>query len=176
MKVPPKHMPQSNHFELAARDPDGLAVDDFSRSRSWAELLDRSTRVARFLRDDVGLATDEHVAVLMQNRVEVVELILGGIMAGIWVTPINWHLSEDEIAYVVEDSGSKVLFADDHYRETAKQIARNSRVVVAGEELDGLLAAASNEPMDPSGTAGGNMIYTSGTTGRPKGVKRARKP
>jgi len=169
-------MPQSNHFELAARDPDGLAVDDFSRSRTWAELLDRSTRVARFLRDDVGLATDEHVAVLMQNRVEVVELILGGIMAGIWVTPINWHLSEDEIAYVVEDSGSKVLFTDDHYRETAKQIAPNSRVVVAGEEFDGLLAAASNEPMDPSGTAGGNMIYTSGTTGRPKGVKRARKP
>lgn len=169
-------MPQTNHYELARRDPEGLAVDDFTRTRTWSQLLDRSTRVARFLREDRGLAPDDNVAVLMQNRVEVVELILGGILAGIWVTPINWHLSPDEIAYVIQDSGATVVFVDENYVDVAREIAPNSRVVVAGQELDRLLDAASSDPMDVAGPAGGNMIYTSGTTGRPKGVKRARKP
>jgi len=173
-------MSSTNHFELASRDPDGLAVDDFTRTRTWSQLLERCIRTARFLRDEQGLSPDDHVAILMENRVEVVELILGGIMAGIWVTPINWHLSEDEIAYVVKDSGAKVIFTDDHYLEIAQSIEmespESSRIVVAGDELDRLLAATSNEPLDLAGPAGGNMIYTSGTTGRPKGVKRTRQP
>ena len=48
--------------------------------------------------------------------------------------------------------------------------------MLAGEELDGALARASDEPMPIDGPAGGTMIYTSGITGRPKGVKRARQP
>ncbi|MBW2389099.1 MAG: AMP-binding protein [Deltaproteobacteria bacterium] len=169
-------MAATNHIELAAANPDGLAVDDFTRQRSWSQLLDRCIRVARFLREDAGVSPDDHVAILMENRVEVVELILGGIMAGVWVTPINWHLAKDEIAYVVEDSGAKLIFTDQRYRETAEQVAGRSRIVMAGDELDTLLERASNEPMDPAGPAGGNMIYTSGTTGRPKGVKRSRQP
>ncbi len=169
-------MPASNHFELARANPDGLAIDDLTRQRSWSQLLDRSIRIARLLREDVGLSPDDHVAILMENRVEVVELILGGIMAGLWVTPINWHLARDEIAYVVENSGAKVIFTDTRYRDTASLVAGGSRLIVADDELDELLAGASNEPMDPEGPAGGNMIYTSGTTGRPKGVKRARPP
>ncbi len=164
----------TNHLELAARDPDSIAVDDFDRRLTWSELADRSIRVARMLREDLGLAPDDHVAVLMENRVECVELILGAIMSGIWITPINWHLSRDEIAHVVEDSGAKVLFCDDHYREMARDLGGSARVVEAGDEFDALLAKASNAPMDPDGPAGGNMIYTSGTTGRPKGVKRMR--
>ena len=42
-------------FDHAARDPDGIALDDGTRQRSWAGLVDRATRIARFLRDDVGL-------------------------------------------------------------------------------------------------------------------------
>ena len=67
---------------LPARDPSGLAVDDLSRQLTWSELGSRSKRVARFLRDEAGLKPDDHVAILMENRVEIVELILGSIMAG----------------------------------------------------------------------------------------------
>ncbi|MCP5040813.1 MAG: AMP-binding protein, partial [bacterium] len=124
--------------------------------------------------EDAGLAPDDHVAILMENRVEIVELIIGGVMAGVWVTPVNWHLAPGEIAYVVEDSDAKVIFTDEHFLETAQAISGKARVIEAGDEWDGLLAAASNEPIDLAGPSGGNMIYTSGTTGRPKGVKRAR--
>jgi acyl-CoA synthetase (AMP-forming)/AMP-acid ligase II len=164
-------------FDLAANDPDGLAVDDLSRRRTWAELCDRSIRVARFLREDAGLQPDDHVAVLMENRVEYVELILGAIMAGVWITPINWHLSLDEIAYVIEDSGSRLVFSDPRHEAIARQAIDRSvdvPVLLAGTELDGGLAGASDRPLAPDGPAGGNMIYTAGTTGRPKGVKRAR--
>jgi len=169
-------MPKTNHLELARRDPDGLAVDDGTRTLSWSELFDRCTRTARFLREDAGLEPDDHVAILTENRAEIVEWIVGGIMAGVWVTPINWHLASDEIAYVVGDSGARVVFTDAHYRETAKQVAGRARVIEAGDEWDAHLAQASNAPIDLTGPSGGNMIYTSGTTGRPKGVKRARQP
>jgi long-chain acyl-CoA synthetase len=162
--------------DLAAGDPNGLAIDDGSRRRSWAELRDRSIRVARFLREEAGVGADDHVAVLMQNRVEYVELILGAIMAGVWITPINWHLRRDEIEYVMADSGAKLLFSDPHFAEAAREVSAASRaqVLLAGDDLDAVLAAVSDQPLDPGGPAGGNMIYTSGTTGRPKGVKRAR--
>jgi len=165
-------------FDLAARDPAGLAVDDLSRQRSWAELADRSVRVARFLREEAGLQPDDRVAVLMENRVEIVELILGAIMAGVWITPINWHLRPDEISYVVADSGARVLFTSPEYAATAAQVVAESGtgalVLQAGADMDAALVRASDEPMDPEGPPGGNMIYTSGTTGRPKGVKRTR--
>jgi len=167
-------------FDLAARDPGGLAVDDLTRTRTWSELADRSVRVARFLRDEVGLRPDDHVALLMENRVEVVELILGGIMAGVWVTPINWHLRSDEIAYVLADSGARVVFDSPGHAATSKQAVADAgtgaAVVEAGPALDAALAGVSDEPLDAAGPAGGNMIYTSGTTGRPKGVQRTRPP
>lgn len=162
-------------FERAARDPDGLALDDLTRRRTWAELVDRSTRIAHLLRDDLGLGADDHAAVLMESRVEFLELTLGAVLAGIWLTPINWHLGLGEVAYIVEDSGARVLFSDSRFENTARR-AGAAEVIPVGEALDRALAGASDEPISRDGPAGGNMIYTSGTTGRPKGVKRRRSP
>jgi len=156
----------------ANTDPRGIAVDDGERQRTWADLAERSTRVARLLRDEFGLRPDDHAALFMQNRVEFVEIVLGAIEAGVWLTPINWHLQADEIAYIVEDSGARVVFADPAHATVARQSA--ATVVVTGDKLDRALATASAEPLPLDGPAGGTMVYTSGTTGRPKGVKRAR--
>jgi long-chain acyl-CoA synthetase len=164
--------------------PSELALSDGTRRRSWAELADRVTRWARLLRDGCGLAPDEHAALLIGNRVEGVEGVLAAIHAGVWMTPINWHLTADEIAYVIRDSGARVLFVDPAFAETAQAalaLAREAgaalpRVVALGDELERALAASSDAPMPEGGPAGGNMIYTSGTTGRPKGVMRRRAP
>src|SRR5512139_3129495 len=108
-------------FDQANANPNGLALDDLTRQRTWAELVDRSTRVAHLLRDELGLQPDDHAALLMGNRVEFVELTLGAMLAGIWLTPINHHLQAGEIAYVVQDSGTRVLFADAEHETMARQ-------------------------------------------------------
>ena len=159
--------------DLARSRPDDLALDDGRRRRTWAELADRIHRWARFLSDDLKLGPDDHAAVLMQNRAEAFEAVLAGIHAGIWITPINWHLAPDEVAYVAADSGARVLFTDPGLEATARATVA-PEVVVAGDALEAVLADASDAPMPGDGPAGGNMIYTSGTTGRPKGVKRRR--
>jgi len=160
-------------FDQAKANPAGLALDDLTRQRTWAELVDRSTRAAHLLRDELGLRPDDHAALLMGNRVEFVELTLGAMLAGIWLTPINHHLQAEEIAYVVQDSGTRVLFADAEHETIARGSAAR-HVVLVGDELERALAGASNAPMPLDGPAGATMIYTSGTSGRPKGVKRAR--
>jgi long-chain acyl-CoA synthetase len=152
-----------------------IAVDDTHSSRTWAELVDRSTRIANHLRDQAGIEPDDRIAILMGNRTEYIELVIGAVLAGAWVTPINWHLGPEEIAYIVADSGAKLVFSDDGFEQTAREAAAPD-VIVAGDDLDARVLAASDRPIHADSPAGGPMIYTSGTTGHPKGVKRARPP
>ncbi|MBI4514623.1 MAG: AMP-binding protein [Deltaproteobacteria bacterium] len=160
-------------FEQARARPGAVALDDLTCRRTWAELIDRSTRVAHLLRDEFGLRPNQHAAVLMGNRVEFIELVLGAMLAGIWLTPINRHLQAEEVAYIGADSGARVVFVDADHEAIARQTP-TAAVVLAGDELDRALARVSDEPLSLAGPAGATMIYTSGTSGRPKGVKRAR--
>jgi long-chain acyl-CoA synthetase len=166
-------------LDVVAARPDDLALDDLTRRRTWAEELDRATRVGHLLRDEAGIAVGGHAAMLVGNRVEFVELALGALLGGAWITPVNWHLTPDEVAFVLEDSGSRVLFVDpDHEavgRAAAAQVG-GVPVIVVGDELDGLLADSGDGPFPLDGPPGGTMVYTSGTTGRPKGVKRGTQP
>ncbi len=158
--------------------PDGLAVDDLERTRTWSELLDRAQRVGGLLRS-LGIGPGGHAAQLMGNRVELIELALGASLAGSWLTPINWHLVADEVAYILEDSGAGVLLTEPQHEVVAREAAaraRGVRVLVAGPELDDALASVDPLPIDLDAPSGGSMFYTSGTTGRPKGVRRLINP
>lgn len=161
-------------FARAGTDPNGLALDDGVRQRSWSELEARIWRLAHLLRQQ-GLSPGAHAATLLGNRIESVELILAALASGIWMTPINRHLSKPEVAYVVRDSGARIVFADDEHAAAARD-AGAAQVVLVGGELDAALEPLPATPLDPDGPAGANMIYTSGTSGRPKGVKRRRAP
>jgi long-chain acyl-CoA synthetase len=160
-------------LDRAETDGDGIALDDAVRTRTWAELLDRATRGAHLLRDGFGLAPGDHAAMVVGNRVEFVELVVAAQLAGVWLTPVNWHLTSEELAYVVEDSGARVVVTEPPF-EAASRAAVDGRVpvVLVGGQLDAALADADDAPIDRHGPAGGTMLYTSGTTGRPKGVKR----
>ena len=79
----------------------------------------------------------------MGNRVECFELMLGAIHAGVWLTPINWHLTPEEVAYVARDSRARVLFADEPHEATARA-CHAGPILLAGDELDRAIATASS--------------------------------
>ena len=173
-------IPPMSFLDQVAADPDAPAVDDLTRRRTRAELLDRARRLGHWMLDDGGVPPGGHVSMLLGNRVELIDLLVAAQHAGAWITAINWHLTAPEVAYILEDSASTILFTDPVNEAVARAAAALAShpvaVVVAGEDLDGLAAHPNDEPFPLDGPGGGTMLYTSGTTGRPKGVKRRRQP
>ena len=80
--------------------------------RTYAELNANVNRLVRVLRD-AGVQYGERVALLCRNRAEFVEVVAASSQrGGFWLTAVNWHLTPDEVNYVVEDCGAKALFID----------------------------------------------------------------
>ena len=62
--------------DLVAADPDAPAVDDLTRRRTRGELLDRALRLGHWMLDDGGVPVGGHVAMLIGNRVELIDLLV----------------------------------------------------------------------------------------------------
>lgn len=154
-------------------DPSAVALHDGTRRLSFAELESRLPRLVAVLRD-LGLEAGDHAALYLHNEVAFAELVLAAFAAGVWLTPINWHLAEEEIAYVLEDSGAKLLFVGEGTRQRIP--AGNRARVVDVAELEESIGAMPGGELDAAAVPGATMIYTSGTSGRPKGVKRRKAP
>jgi long-chain acyl-CoA synthetase len=164
----------------AARDPDRIAVYSEYGNRTFGELNANANRIVRVLRA-AGVAYGDRVALLCRNRAEFVEVALATARGGFWLTAVNWHLTADEVNYVVEDSGSKALFIDASI-PAAEAVADSASapllVSIAGKlpratQYDDLLDGVDGSDIDDP-RRGSTMLYTSGTTGRPKGVYRER--
>src|SRR6478736_1040266 len=92
--------------------PDKMAVLEVSgRSRTFGELNANANRLVRLMRDR-GLQAGDAVAIVCSNRVEFPEVLFATLRGGFRLTPVNWHLKPDEIAYVVDNCEAKALFAD----------------------------------------------------------------
>jgi long-chain acyl-CoA synthetase len=164
----------------ARYSPDAPAVLSPSGDRSFAELNHNANRLARALRAR-GLSEGDSVAFTCGNRPEFAEITAACLRAGLRYTPVNWHLTADEAAYIVADCEAKALIADARFADTMARTAELSpdvrvRLAIAGpiagfESYEAALAAESGDDIeDPE--LGSRMLYTSGTTGRPKGVVR----
>ncbi|MBP7814774.1 MAG: AMP-binding protein [Phenylobacterium sp.] len=157
--------------------PDKTAVTESSgRSRTFGELNANANRLVRLMRAH-GLQAGDSVAIVCSNRVEFPEVLFATLRGGFRMTPVNWHLKPDEIAYVVDNCEAKAVFADTRIAGVAEAMAAcpNLKLKVAiGGDLPGFIAYAEIEAhsgenlTDP--VRGSTMLYSSGTTGRPKGV------
>jgi len=140
-------------LERAARsDPSGAAIL-LGRSE-WArygELAGRVARLAAGLRVRAGLAPGERVAIAMRNAPEYLEALYAIWWAGLAAVPVNAKLHPKEVAYIVEDSGARLVIED------PAQLAE----IAAAEPME-------RAETDPASLAW--LFYTSGTTGRPKGA------
>jgi long-chain acyl-CoA synthetase len=161
-------------LERAGRaDPERPAIGEGRRVvRGYGELASRAARLAAALREKLGLASGDRLAIIAKNCAEYVEVLYGAWWAGIAVVPINAKLHGAEFAYTLEQSGARVCFATAEIETTIAghaPPALEQLIVIGKPGYEALFVA---EPIAPVERAPGDLawlFYTSGTTGRPKG-------
>lgn len=149
---------------------------------TYGELDRRVNRLARGLVER-GVGRGDRVAILMFNRIEVIESYFAVMRLGAIAVPINFRLTAAEAAYVIDDSGARVLITEAALVETARtaiaDAAGDPRLIVVngladgaeGEAYESVLAEDDSElDIDVPEHDPAFIMYTSGTTGRPKGA------
>ncbi|MFB8000929.1 AMP-binding protein [Nocardia sp. NPDC056000] len=149
-------------------------------SRDYDELRLRAAQVATGLAE-YGVRAGDRVAIFMHNDLPFIEVSMAAGLLGATPVPVNWHWKGAELAYLLDDSGSRVIFAHSDLIPTVEPVA-GDRVLI---EVDYDAVAPTGRhpryekwlgelrPWSQSPTrAPQSMIYTSGTTGRPKGIVR----
>ena len=160
----------------ALRAPDKTAVYVGPRPHaSYAELAGSAAAIAGYLRDELGLAPGDRVAMAMKNCPEFLEVLYGIIHAGLCAVPMNAKLHPREFAYILENSGARHCFATadlaDALAPLADEIVGLDGVVsVADPAFAGMKGAAPIPVTDRDPTDLAWLFYTSGTTGQPKGA------
>jgi fatty-acyl-CoA synthase len=156
----------------AAVRPGAVALVCEGERISYGELEERSNRVAAALRE-AGVAKGDRVGLLLTNCPEFFEIFFACAKVGARMVPINFRLVAAEVAFVLEDSGSGVLFHSAELAETAAGAAGEGvRRIGIGAEYEAFRDGASPDPAPCDADLDDDVaiIYTSGTTGRPKGA------
>ena len=169
------------HAKIRANQP-AFIMAQTGVAVTYAELEQRTNRLAHFLRSR-GLKRLDHYAIFMENNDRYVESCGAGERAGLYFTCVNSFLTAGELAYIVNNSESRVLIVSEETRATALtaigQCPKVEAVLVVdgsgdGERILNLDEATAGCPATPIAdeTIGTAMSYSSGTTGRPKGILR----
>ncbi|HEY3680345.1 MAG TPA: AMP-binding protein [Bradyrhizobium sp.] len=149
---------------------------------SYAELEARNNRLAHLFRKR-GLKRLDHYAIFMENNSRYLECCGAGERAGLYFTCVNSYLTPSELAYIVNNSESRILITSRAKLEVARDALKHCPkielcIVVDGsgesERIVGLEQATAGLPKTPISdeSIGTAMLYSSGTTGRPKGIVR----
>ncbi|MDL5160012.1 acyl-CoA synthetase [Actinomycetospora termitidis] len=159
----------------AHRTPDRTALVFADRSWTYRELEDAVSRTAGWLRS-LGLAQGDRVATYGRNSDAYVLSFLGAARIGAVHVPINYALTGEELAYLIDQSGSKVLVVDPALAGNVEALTQRPDQVVPMRDAPGSLldAARTGEVPEIDVTVEDTdlvqLLYTSGTTSKPKGA------
>jgi fatty-acyl-CoA synthase len=185
MRVP---LTIADHLERAALvypDRVGVVDEPDQPAAPWGQLTYRRVhelaRAQATALDRLGIDRGERVAIVSHNAARLLVSFFGVSAWGRVLVPVNFRLNADEIRYIVEHSGARVLLVDPELDGALAGVEAEHRVVL-GADTDAALwpvaaGAAGNgsaepEPWaDPDEDATATINYTSGTTARPKGVQ-----
>ncbi|VVT32020.1 conserved hypothetical protein [Sphingomonas aurantiaca] len=146
-----------------ARHPDAAAVIGLGTTLSYADLDDRANALARALAGR-GIGQNHVVAVLLDRSEMLVVAFLGVLMAGAIYLPLDPSYPPERIAFMLEDSGARVVLTEGHVEDSpATQALEILDIRALGDDRNA-------EPDPPAADDLAYLIYTSGSTGRPNGV------
>ncbi|WP_435202633.1 long-chain-fatty-acid--CoA ligase [Qipengyuania sp. 902] len=157
----------------AEEKPDTVALEQDGKALTFSELELRSRKIVAMLAAH-GIAKGDRIAWLGKNARHYFELFYSAARLGAVMVPIGWRLAAPEIAYILGDTGAKLLFIDNGFDELAAkacgQMDSAPEVVDTPSALAEIEAAqpAEFEPAGPDDAI--LQLYTSGTTGNPKGA------
>ncbi|KAE8559669.1 non-ribosomal peptide synthetase [Paenibacillus polymyxa] len=151
--------------EQAEHTPDHIAVALDHQTLTYRELNETANRLARILRD-AGVKPDEPVGILTERSLDMITGTLAILKAGGAYVPIDSQYPEDRIRYMLEDSGAKLLLAQ---QDLLDRCYFDGQIVNLNDDKS-YSADASNPGIDGASNHAAYVIYTSGSTGKPKGV------
>ena len=166
----------------SAHNPDQIAFVYENKETSYKDFNIRTEKVANGL-VKIGVANQERVAFMDKNSDLFYEVVLGCTKANAVVVGINWRLAPPEVAYILNDSGAKVLFVGEEFFDLADKILELSTsvetVICLSGSREGWPSYQSwiDQQNDELCSRQPNLddvaiqMYTSGTTGNPKGVQ-----
>ncbi len=137
---------------------------------TYAEIGALARRQAAKL-DELGIGVGDRVAVVSHNSARLLTSFFGVAGTGRVLVPVNFRLRPDEVAYIIEHSGARMLLVDPELDDALADIKTEFRFVLGDD--DNLFAPEGTEPKhwEPDENATACINYTSGTTARPKGVQ-----
>lgn len=167
---------------IAREHPEREFATQGSRKLSYGQAKQVANRLAHALRA-AGLRPGDRFAFLAKNCLEYSYVFFAASKSGAVPVPLNYRLAAPELAYIVKDSGAKLIVAQSDYvslLETVRaDLAPDAGFVSIGataspgwRDYDGWLAACPDDDIETPGDDGVDLyqMYTSGTTGRPKGA------
>ncbi len=154
---------------------------------NYVTLAERTWSLSRGLLG-LGLAQGDRIAIIHENCHVFLETYFAAAHLGLILVPLNFRLSQNELAMILDDSQSRVLIAQYNFLDRAggldEKVQSLEEIIwthrppgdergVRGLDYDSLIAEQEKSP-PPSGVIReddvAHLYYTSGTTGRPKGV------
>lgn len=139
-------------------------------SVTYAQMAANAKRQAAKL-DELGIGFGERVAVVSHNSARLLTSFFGVAGHGRVLVPVNFRLRPEEVAYIVEHSGARMLLIDPEIAGDLAEVKAEFTYVLGND--DDIYAAEGVEPQpwEPDENATACINYTSGTTARPKGVQ-----
>ncbi len=167
------------HWAVETPDKPAVIMAESEDSMSFAELDDAANRLSNVFAD-AGFKPGDHISFCMENRIEYLAVMWGAHYAGLYYTAISSRLTTEELAYIIEDSGSRGFLTTPHMSDSLSGLEDvlsklDIRLSIGGDlagfdPYEDALEAASPKAL-PDRIEAAPMLYSSGTTGRPKGIK-----
>ena len=147
-----------------------------NKNISNEKLKNNLDKINYYLANKKGLKKNSIICTLTENSLSSIQLMLGIMYSGMVQVPLNLVAGEDQLAYIIEHSGSKIIFSTKNNIKFAEKIIKKVSIEIELieidkdnflEEIDDNIKVLVNETIKDDNAL---LMYTSGTTGKPKGV------